>query len=71
MVHACHQEIDACEQPTGWDAAGREAHLQVWALSTDPVPGKDCQGHAEAAKAMGRQPGNEVQQLGLHAVAVA
>lgn len=48
----------------------REEHLQVWALSTDPVPGKDCQGHAEGAKAMGRQPGYQVQQLGLHAVAV-
>lgn len=41
----------------------------MWALSTDPVPGKGCQGHGESAKAMGGQPGNEVQQLELHAVA--
>ena len=31
------------------------------------MPGKDCKGHAEGAKAVGWQPGNQVQQLGLHA----
>ena len=69
--HACHHDCKACEQQVGRGAAGEEGDLQVWALSTDPVPGKDCQGHAEGAKAMSRQPGYKVQQLGLHAVAAA
>lgn len=64
-------DCKAYEQQVGRGAAGKKGHLQVWALSTDPVPGKDCQRHAEGAKAMSGQPGYEVQQLGLHAVAAA
>lgn len=46
-----------------------EGHLKVRAFSADPVPGKDCQRHGEGGETAGRQPSNEVQQLGLHAAA--
>lgn len=45
------------------------SHLQVWGFCTDPVPGKDCKGDIGGGEAQGRQPCDEVQQLGLHAAA--
>ena len=47
------------------DARDVGTYLQVRALGQDPVPSKGGQRHGEGAKAVGRQPGNEMQQFGL------